>query len=130
MFTYMFLIWHLRLCWHNLINKCDQPIAYALQLFNNVEWNYTMTKRQALAMAYALHKFHHYLLGNRFIFYVDHMELLYLVQKPQVSRKITWWLLLFLEYVFFIIYKPGRSHFVANALSQLLHLIEESGVLD
>jgi hypothetical protein len=30
-------------------------------------------------MVYALHKFHHYLLGNKSIFYVDHMALLYLV---------------------------------------------------
>jgi len=35
-------------------------------------------------MVYAFHKFHHYLLGDEFSFYVDHMVLLYLVQKPQV----------------------------------------------
>ncbi len=29
-----------------------------------------------------------------------------------------------------VIYKPGTSHFTANALSQMLDLIEESGVLD
>jgi hypothetical protein len=63
----------------NLTKKCNQLIAYASQLLNNIEWNYTMTKRGPLAMVYALHKFHHYLLGNKFIFYVDHMALLYLV---------------------------------------------------
>jgi hypothetical protein len=63
----------------NLTIKCNQPIAYALQLLNNVERNYTMTKREALMMVYVLHKFHHYLMGNKFIFYVDHMALLYLV---------------------------------------------------
>jgi len=46
-------------------------------------------------MVYALLKFHHYLLRNKFIFYADHMALLYLVQKPQVSRKIIRWLLFF-----------------------------------
>jgi hypothetical protein len=68
-------------------------------------------------MVYALHNFCHYLLGNKFIFYVDHMALLYLVQKPQVSRKITRWLLFVLEYDVLVIYKLGRSHFVAKALS-------------
>jgi hypothetical protein len=63
----------------NLIEKCDQLIAYASQLFNHVEWNYITTKREALAMVYALHKFRHYLLINQFIFYVDHMALLYLI---------------------------------------------------
>ncbi len=52
-------------------------------------------------MMYVLHKFHHYLLGNKFIFHVDHMVLLYLVQKPQVSRKIARWLFFFLEYFSF-----------------------------
>jgi hypothetical protein len=72
----------------NLIGKCDQPITYASQLLNNIEWNYTTTEREAFAMVYALQKFHHYLLDNKFIFYVDHMVLLYLVPKPQVSRII------------------------------------------
>jgi hypothetical protein len=36
-------------------------------------------EKEALAMVYVLHKFCHYLLGNKFIFYVDHMALLYLV---------------------------------------------------
>jgi hypothetical protein len=40
-------------------------------------------------MVYAFHKFHNYLLGNKFIFYVDHMALLYLIQKPQILEKIT-----------------------------------------
>jgi hypothetical protein len=63
-------------------------------------------------MVYALHKLCHYLLGNKFIFYVDHMALLYLVQKPQVSGRIARRLLLFLEYDFSVIYKPGKSYFV------------------
>jgi hypothetical protein len=36
-------------------------------------------------MAY---KFRHYLLGNQFIFYVDHMALMYLVNKPQIYGRI------------------------------------------
>jgi len=70
-------------------------------------------------MVYALYKFRHYLLNNMFTFYVDHMALAYLVTKPQVSGKLTRWLLLFLEYDFKIVYKLGRSHLMANALSRL-----------
>ncbi len=80
-------------------------------------------------MVYALHKNRHYLLGNKFIFYVDHMALLYLVQKPQVSRRIARRLLLFLEYDLPVIYKPN-SHFVADTLSQIFDPINQSGVLD
>jgi hypothetical protein len=39
-------------------------------------------------MVYALHKFRHYLLSNRFTFYVDHMTLVYIVNKPRVYGKL------------------------------------------
>jgi hypothetical protein len=48
-------------------------------------------------MVYALHKFRHYLLGNKFKLFVDHMALIYLVNKPHVSNMLARWLLLFLE---------------------------------
>ncbi len=62
---------------------------YASRLLNIIEQNYNTIERKALAMVFALHKFRHYLLGNKFVFYVDHMALVYLVNKPHVSRKIT-----------------------------------------
>jgi len=93
---------------------------YAI-LLNLAKRNYITTERKALAMVYALHKLIHYLLGNWFVFYVDHMALVYLVNKPQVFGRITRWLLLFLEYDFKIVYRPGRSHLMAYALSRLLN---------
>jgi hypothetical protein len=45
------------------------------------------------------------------------MALMYLVNKPQVYGKLAKWLLLFLEYDFEIVYKPGRSHLMADTLS-------------
>jgi len=68
----------------NPIEKCDQPIAYASKFINNAKKNYTTIEREILAMVYVLHKFRHYLLGNKFVFYVNHMALLYLVKKPQL----------------------------------------------
>ena len=102
----------------NPTGETNQPIAYALRLLNKVEKNYTTTEKEALAMVYAVNKFRHYLLGNRFIFYVDHLALQYLVNKPQVSGRLARWLLLFLEFDFKVIYKPGKIHSVADALSR------------
>jgi len=70
-------------------------------------------------MVFALHKFRHYLLGNKFVFYVDHMALIYLMNKSQVLGCIIRWLLLILEYDFMVIYKSGRTHVVENVLSRL-----------
>jgi hypothetical protein len=33
-------------------------------------------------MVFDLHKFKHYLLGNKFVFDVNHIALVYLVNKP------------------------------------------------
>jgi hypothetical protein len=79
-------------------------------------------------MVFSLHKFKHYLLGNKFVFYVNHMALVYLVNKPQVSRKIVRWLLLFFKYDFTILYKPSRTHVVTYALLILLDSIEPTSV--
>jgi hypothetical protein len=51
-------------------------------MLNSVESNYISTERETLTMVYALQKFVHYLLGNQFVFYVDHVALVYMVNKP------------------------------------------------
>jgi hypothetical protein len=58
----------------NLTSEFDQ--------LNSTKKNYVVTKKEDLAMVYALHKLRHYLLGNIFVFYVDHMALVHLVNKP------------------------------------------------
>jgi hypothetical protein len=81
-------------------------------------------------MVFTLHKFNHYLLGNKFVFYVNDIALVYLVNKPQVSIHIATWLLLFLEYEFIIVYKLGCTHVVVDALSTLSNTTELTKVLD
>jgi hypothetical protein len=81
-------------------------------------------------MVYVLHKFRHFLLGNKFIFYADHMALVYLVNKPHMFRRIARWLLLFLEYEFTVVYKHGRTHVVVDVLSRLPDNLDPLGVPD
>jgi hypothetical protein len=63
-------------------------------------------------------------------FYVNHMALVYLINKPQLSRRIARWVLLFLEYEFIIIYKTGKTHVVTNVSSRLPNSSEPLGILD
>jgi predicted ferric reductase len=58
---------------HNLTGKHDQLVVYACRLLNNVEKNYSTIECETLTMTFTLHKFKHYLFGNKFVFYVDHM---------------------------------------------------------
>ncbi len=94
-------------------NKCNQPIAYAFHLLNMIKQKYITIKGEALAMAFTFHEFKHYFLGNILIFYVDHMVLTYLVNKPQLLGRITQWLLLWNTTL--ISYKIGKTHLVGNA---------------
>jgi hypothetical protein len=62
---------------------------YSSRLLNLVKRNYTTTEKKTLFMVYVLHNFRYYLLGNKFVLYVDHMALMYLVNKPHVFGRLT-----------------------------------------
>ncbi len=111
----------------NVTRKSDQQLVYASRLLNKAKQNYGTTHSEALAMVFVLHKFRHYLLSNKFVFYVDHMAL---INKPQVSWRIARWLLLFLKYDFMIVYKLNKIHEVANTLSKLPDITKPIGVLN
>jgi hypothetical protein len=72
-------------------------------------------------MVYALQKFCHYLLGGHFKFFTDHSALKYLLNKIVLGGRICIWLLLFQEYDFEIIVKPGRMNKGPDHLSRLEH---------
>ncbi len=50
----------------------DFPISYASRQLNDAEQNYTTTEREGLGMVYAVKKFRHYFLANKFVFFTDH----------------------------------------------------------
>ncbi len=115
---------------HNIIGKNDQPIVYTSRVLNRTKQNYNTTHKKALAMDFSLHKFKHYLLGNKFVFYVNRMASIYLVNKPHVLGRISKWLLLFLKYDFTIMYKSNKTHVVGDALSRLPDITKPTCVRD
>jgi hypothetical protein len=86
----------------------DHPIYFASRKLSQVEHNYTTTKREGLAIIYALQKFRHYMLGFHFKFFTHHSALKYLVNKPVMEGRICRWILLFQEFSFEVIVKLGR----------------------
>lgn len=98
----------------------DHLIAFASRWLSKAEKNYSTTEHEGLAMVYMLHKYCHYLLGGHFKMYIDHSALKYLVNKPVLGGHICRWLLLFQEYDFEVIVKPGHL----NAGLDHLSLIE------
>ena len=80
-------------------------------------------------MVFALQKFRHYLLANPFIFYIDHQALKYLVNKPLHHGRICRWLLLFQQFKFEVIIRPGKANVGPDHLSRV-ELDEDSIGID
>ena len=98
--------------------ETDFPIYFASRRFSQAEQAYTTTEREALGMIFAVQNFRHYLLGNSFVFYVDHQALLYLINKVIILGRLARWMLLLQEFDYKIIHKLGRNHFGVDFLSR------------
>ena len=61
----------------------------------------------------------HYLLGAHFKMFTNHSALKYLVNKHVLGGKICRWLLLFQEYDYEVVVKPGRLNVGLDHLSRL-----------
>jgi hypothetical protein len=96
-------------------------LAFSIRKLSITEINYATTEREGLAMVYVLHKFCHYLLGGHFKMFTNHSKLKYLVNKIVLGGIICIWILLFQEYDFEIVVKPGRMNNGPGHLLRLEH---------
>jgi hypothetical protein len=101
------------------VRDLDHLIAFVSRKLSESEQNYNTTEREGLAMVYALQKFRHYLLGKHFNMFTDHSALKYLVNKPVLGGRICHWLLLFQEFDFEVIFKPGKLNAGRDHLSRV-----------
>ena len=108
----------------------DYPIVYSSRKLNKAERNYSTTERESLGMVFALQNYQHYLLANLFVFYTDHQALKYLVNKPLHHGRICQWLLLFQEFEFEVVVRPGKLNIGPNHLSRIDTREEPTGVDD
>ena len=80
-----------------------------------------MTKKELLAVVYALNKFWHYITGYSIFVHTDHAKIKYLMNKPAITGRLARWLLLLQEFDITIVDKLGRSNVVADYLSRIHH---------
>ena len=81
-------------------------------------------------MVYALQKFRHYLLGGHFKMFTNHYALQYLVNKPVFGGNIYLWMILFQEFDFEIVVKPGRLNAGLDHLSRIENSEEPTNIDD
>ena len=72
-------------------------------------------------MIFVVKKYRHYLLANKFVFFMDHQTLLYLMNKPCNKSKLLRWFLILLDINFMIKFKQKKKHLKANHLSWMIY---------
>jgi hypothetical protein len=81
-----------------VLGQEENHLPYAIYFINKnmtpAELNYTVTKKEFLAVIYAINKFRHYITGYSTFVHTDHSSIKYLMNKPITNARVTRWLLL------------------------------------
>ena len=93
-------------------------ILYASLVLDNRERHHSTTKKEMLAMLYAIRHFCHYLYGRPLTVRTDHNALRWLQSFNELEGQVARWHRLFAQYNYKIEHRPGRKHLNADALSR------------
>ena len=107
------------------IGKISHAIYYASRTLNDAQRNYSITKKEFLAIVFALEKFRSYLLDTKVIVYSNHAAICYLMTKKGAKPRFIRWILLLSEFDLGVKDKRGTKNHVADHLSRLVHMEDE-----
>lgn len=108
----------------NSVDGKDLPVIFESATLTPAQQNYSQIDKEALAVIFAITKFHKYLIGNKFTIYSDHQSLKTLFSESkkipvQASSRLIRWSILLSAYDYKIEYKKGISIPQADAMSRL-----------
>ncbi|CEI92232.1 hypothetical protein RMCBS344292_06499 [Rhizopus microsporus] len=101
-------------------------IGFMARSLSKSERNYSATRRELLAIVFALKKFHKFLYGNHFTLYSDHRALTYPFTSDELNPMMVGWMDTLLSYDFDIVHIPGVQNVLPDALSCLF--LSEKGL--
>ncbi|KAE9290337.1 hypothetical protein PF008_g25635 [Phytophthora fragariae] len=96
----------------------EQPIAYASKINSPTVAKYSITELECAAVVWAVKLFRPYLYGRKFVLMTDHAALKWLMTSKELAGRLHRWALQLQEYDFEVVYRPGSSNVVADALSR------------
>ncbi|RDY11027.1 Retrovirus-related Pol polyprotein from transposon 17.6, partial [Mucuna pruriens] len=112
------------------VSKLAHVIAYVSRTMDLAQLNYTTTKKELLAIVFALDKFRSYLLGSKIIVFFYLVTLQFLQKEPDVKSRLIRWTLLFQEFNIKIKDKKGAENSIANNLSSIERETDQMPIRD
>ena len=109
---------------HVMEDGSEKPVAYASRTLSSAERGYGHLDKEALAVVFAVKKFHQFLYGRHFKVFTDHKPLLGLLNPDRptplmASSRMQRWSLTLLAYEYELLYRPGSQNGNADGLSRL-----------
>lgn len=102
-------------------------ISYASRSLSDVEKRYAQIEKEALALVWAVERFHFYLYGRSFDLITDHKPLQTIFgPKSKPCARIERWVVRLQAYRGRVVYRPGKSN-IADPLSRLAITSEVNG---
>lgn len=101
----------------------ERVIAYASQMLNKAQRNYSVTEKEAYAIHWATKYFRPYLLGREFEIQTDHKALEYLASKAPENEKLARWSLGLQDLNFRVTYRRGIQNGNADAMSRMVGMV-------
>ena len=102
-----------------------KPVYYASRVTNEHECNYSATHLEAAAIIWAVQKLEPYLVNIQFTIVADHGSLQFM-NGGRLSGKLWRWAMILQRFNYTIIYKPGKQHKDADALSRHTTLTDKN----
>ncbi|KAL5516359.1 hypothetical protein EMCRGX_G001657 [Ephydatia muelleri] len=99
------------------VSGVERVIAFASRSLSKAERKYCATRREMLALVWAIKHFRPYLYGRRFTVRTDHASLRWLQSFHEPEGQVARWLECLSEYDFEVVHRPGTKHTNADALS-------------
>jgi transposase InsO family protein len=101
-----------------MVDEKEQYVSFVAKSLNPAQRNYSATKRECLAIVFALQRFREYLLLSHFELFTDHRALTFMFTQKHLNPMLMEWVDTLLDYDFAVTHLPGVQNVLADALSR------------